>query len=255
MLKLLVVDDEMVILQGIVKILREGKTPFTHIDSALDADEALSAVEHFSPDLIITDINMPGKNGLQLIEEVKEKELCNRFIILTGYDEFSYAKQAIRFQVIDYLLKPIDKREIVSLLRKVAKDILEEKNHMDFPCSDQSQYSSHVERIVNYIYRNYQQDLSLEHFSEITDLHPNYISYLFKKETGKSLVSFLRDYRIEKAKELLIKYPDLTVHIIGNQVGYENTQHFLKVFKQNVGCTPSSYRAKSRGEMGYDSRL
>src|SRR5690606_6552686 len=127
MLKLLVVDDEMVILQGLVKIIRTGNTPFMHIEYATDAVEAISMLSYFTPDLIITDINMPEKNGLQLIQEVKERQLCNRFIILTGYDEFAYARQAIQYQVIDYCLKPIDKQEILTLLRKVAKEIMEEK--------------------------------------------------------------------------------------------------------------------------------
>ena len=127
MLNLLVVDDEMVILHGIVKIIREGKTPFTRIESALDACEALSVMENFTPDLIITDIHMPEMNGLELIQEVKERGVCDRFIILTGHDEFEYARQAIRHQVIDYLLKPINKTELLDLLRNVAKTILEEE--------------------------------------------------------------------------------------------------------------------------------
>jgi two-component system response regulator YesN len=244
MLKLLVVDDELVILQGIVKILREGKTPFTQIESAMDANEAMSILSHFSPDLIITDINMPEKNGLDFIEEVKEQKLCNRFIILTGYDEFAYAKQAIRIKVIDYMLKPIDKMEILSLLRNIAKEIIEEKDfgERQDPKHHDPEYSFHIEKILNYIQQNYQQDLSLEQFSGLTDLHPNYISYLFKKEIGMSLIHYLQGYRIEKAKELLMNHQNLPVQIIGNQVGYENPQHFMKVFKKIAGCTPGSYR-------------
>lgn len=248
MLNLLVVDDELVILQGIVKILREGKTPFTHIESATDANEAMSVMSRFLPDLIITDINMPGKNGLDLIEEVKERNLCDRFIILTGYDEFEYAKQAIRIRVIDYLLKPINKMEILSLLRKVANEIFEEKNGPERrdDKEDEPAYSFHVQKMINYIDQNYQQDLSLEQFSELTDLHPNYISFLFKKEIGKSFIQYLQDYRIEKAKELLLKHQSLSVQVIGNQVGYENPQHFMKIFKKVAGCTPGSFREKNQ---------
>jgi len=244
MLKLLVVDDELVILHGIVKILREGNTPFTQIESAMDASEALSLLSHFTPDLIITDINMPEINGFEFINIVKEQKLCDRFIILTGYDEFAYAKKAIRIQVIDYVLKPIDKMEILSLLRNVAKEIFEEKKlgEKQDQKEHESEYSFHVEKILGYIQQNYQKDLSLEQFSELIDLHPNYISFLFKKEMGLSLIQYLQDYRIEKAKELLMKHQTLPVQIIGNQVGYENPQHFMKVFKKIVGCTPGSYR-------------
>ncbi len=244
MLKLLVIDDEIVILQGILKILREGKTPFTQIESALDASEAFSVINYFQPDLIITDINMPGKNGLQFIEEVKNQNLCKRFIIFSGYDDFEYAKKAIRIQVIDYLLKPIDKKEMLLLLKKTAKEILEEKESLEkrYDGNHHPSYSFHIETVMNYIQNNYQEDLFLEKFAELTDLHPNYISSLFKKEVGLSVIQYLQDYRIEKAKELLIKHQTMPVHLIGNQVGYENSQHFLKVFKKMVGCTPGAYR-------------
>jgi two-component system response regulator YesN len=251
MLKLLVVDDEIVILQGIVKLIKEGKTPFTHIESATDADEALELLSHSKVDLIVTDINMPGKNGLELIAEVKERKLCNRFVILTGYDEFEYAKQAIRYRVIDYLLKPINKMEFYGLLRTVANEIFAEKEKGEERAGEaepsdyrDQEYSEHVLRMINYIEQNYEKDLSLDDLSAVTDLHPNYISYLFKKEIGTSFVHFLRQYRIEKAKELLIKHRNLPVQVVGHQVGYENPQHFMKVFKKVAGCTPGSYREK-----------
>ncbi len=244
MLKLLVVDDELVILQGIVKILKEGNTPFTQIESAMDAIDALSKLSHFSPDLIITDITMPEMNGLAFIQEVKSRGLCDRFVILTGYDEFAYAKQAIRVQVIDYLLKPINKREILTLLRNVAKEIFEEKDFWEKQDQHQqeSAYGDHVDKIIHFIQQHYHQDLSLEQFSELTALHPSYVSQLFKKETGVSLIQYLQDFRIAKAKELLMKKKSLPVQLIGHQVGFENPQHFMKVFKKVAGCTPGTFR-------------
>jgi len=247
MLNLLVVDDEMVILHGIVKIIREGKTPFARIESALDAYEALSVMSDFAPDLIITDIHMPEMNGLELIQEAKERRLCDRFIILTGHDEFEYARQALRHQVIDYLLKPINKTELLHLLRQVAKTILEERE--DGKPEDgereerpESRYSFHVEKILRHIDQHYHRDLSLDQCSELTGLHPNYISQLFRKETGVTFVQYLHRLRIEKAKELLKKDSGLPVQVIGHQVGFENPQHFMKVFKKLTGCTPGAYR-------------
>lgn len=244
MLKLLVVDDEMVILQGIVKVIRQAKTPFTHIETALDAIEALSIVPHFKPDLIITDINMPEVNGLDFIQTVKERQWCNRFIILTGYDEFAYAKQAIQIQVIDYLLKPIDKYEMVSLLKHIAKAIIEEKGAWEKQEQEQpeSEYCRHVETILQYIANHYHQDLSLVQLSDFTGLHPSYISQLFKRETGVAFVHYLHKIRIEKAKQLLLSNKTLPVQTIGNQVGFESPQHFMKIFKKLTGSTPSSYR-------------
>jgi len=250
MLNLLVVDDEMVILHGIVKIIREGKTPFTRIESALDAWEALSVMEDFAPDLIITDIHMPEMNGLELIQEVKERRLCDRFIILTGHDEFEYARQAIRHQVIDYLLKPINKAELLDLLREIAKTILDERQDGEPEEPSESRYSFHVEKILRHIDQHYHRDLSLDHCSELTGLHPNYISQLFRKETGVTFVQYLHQLRIDKAKELLQKDRSLPVQVIGNQVGFENPQHFMKVFKKLTGFTPGAYRERHAGGDG-----
>ncbi len=243
MLKLLVVDDEMVILQGIVKIIREAKTPFILIETALDAIEALSIVPHFQPDLIITDINMPELNGLDFIQKVKQRKWCKRFIILTGYDEFAYAKQAIQMQVIDYLLKPIDKYEMVSLLHTISKEIIEEQGAWEKQQNKhESEYCRHVEMMLSYIANHYHQDLSLIQLSELTGLHPNYISQLFKRETGVAFIQYLHGIRIEKAKQLLLSNHALPVQTIGNQVGFENPQHFMKVFKKLTGFTPGAYR-------------
>lgn len=245
MLKLLVVDDESIILQGILKILREANTPFTHIESALDAIEALSLLTDFKPDVIITDITMPEMNGLAFIAKAKDQRLCDRFIILTGYDQFAYAKQALRMQVIDYLLKPIDKLELLDLLKRVANEIIEERG-LDEPMQDKVEprpaYCTHVERILNYIHQNYQQDLSLERLSELTDLHPGYISSLFKNEVGLTFIQYLQEYRMEKAREWIRSRPSMSIPVIASQVGYENPQHFMKVFKKHVGCTPGTFR-------------
>ncbi len=252
MLKLLVVDDELVILQGILKILREGNTPFTHIESAQDAFEALSLLSEFKPDLIITDITMPEMNGLQFIAKAKEQQLCERFIILTGYDQFTYAKQALRLSVIDYLLKPIDKLELLTLLKRIANEIMEELKHAERrdEAASPPGYCSHIEKVLKHIHNHYQQDLSLESLSELTDLHPSYISSLFKNEVGLSFIQYLQEYRMEKAKELLANHPSMSVPIVANQVGYENPQHFMKVFKKVVGSTPGSYRDQCQPQDG-----
>lgn len=248
MLKLLIIDDEIAILRGIAKIVKESKTPYTKIQSALDAKEALTMMDYFRPDLIITDIIMPGQNGLEFIKEVKDQRMCNRFLILSGYDEFEYAQQAIRMKVIDYLLKPIDKIEFINLLKRIAKETLEDKQSMgkQKARSDLTSYSFPIRSIIHYIRQNYHEDLYLDKFSDLTNLHPNYLSSLFKKEVGVTIIQYLQNFRIEKAKKLLIKYPSIPVHTIGNQVGYRNSQHFMKVFKKNVGYTPSDFREKQK---------
>ncbi|WP_201002204.1 response regulator transcription factor [Paenibacillus glycanilyticus] len=232
-MKILIVDDEPLILKGLVKIVEEVAPAGSDICSAFNAWEALETMKRFMPNVTITDINMPEKNGFELIHDARLEGLCDRFIILTGYDEFEYVRQALRSGVVDYLLKPLDKKEIAGLLSRVKEEL---------PAATDSEYSRHAERILAYLQLNYMNDLSLDHLAEHMSLHPNYISSLFKKETGDTFVNYLNSLRIREAQKLLKTQPQLTVCAISQQVGFDTKHYFAKVFKKYAGTTPGAYR-------------
>jgi two-component system response regulator YesN len=232
-MKVLIVDDEPLILNGLVKIVGEVAPVGTEVREALNAPEALEIMKIYMPDVTITDINMPEKNGFELIGEARSEGLCERFIILTGYDEFEYVRQALRSDVVDYLLKPLDKEEIASLLGRVRDEL---------PATSDSEYSRHAKRILAYMQTNYMNDLSLDHLADRMNLHPNYISSLFKKEKGDTFVNYLNSLRIQEARRLLRTQGHLTVCAIGQQVGYDTKHYFAKVFKKYTGITPGAYR-------------
>ncbi|WP_276358122.1 response regulator transcription factor [Cohnella caldifontis] len=238
-MKILIVDDEPLILSGLVKVVREVAPVGARFRDAGNAYEALDIMKDYWPDVTITDLNMPEKNGFELIEEARQDGLCDRFIILTGYDEFEYARRALRTGVVDYLLKPIDKVEIARLLERVGEEL---------PAGNDSDYSKHAKRILAYMEANFRSDLSLDHLADRMDLHPNYISSLFKKETGDTFVNYLNGLRIREARKLLRAQRHLPVSAVGQQVGYENKHYFTKVFKKYTGVTPSEYRESASSE-------
>ncbi|MDU0200575.1 response regulator [Paenibacillus sp. MAH-36] len=129
-MKLMVVDDEPILLNGIIRMIEKANTSFTEIVGASDGIDALHKLATFQPDLILTDIHMPEMDGLALIKEVQAQHFGNRFVIITGYDDFAYARQALRYQVVDYLLKPINKVELVGVLEKVEQTIRIEQRQM-----------------------------------------------------------------------------------------------------------------------------
>jgi two-component system response regulator YesN len=129
-MKLMVVDDEPIILNGIIRIIQKANTSFSEIVGACDGIDALHKLASFQPDLILTDIHMPEMDGLALIKEIQTQNLCSRFVIITGYDDFAYARQALRYQVVDYLLKPINKVELLGLLEKVKHTIRAEQHQV-----------------------------------------------------------------------------------------------------------------------------
>lgn len=122
MLKVLLVDDEQIIMQGLVALIDWEKEGFTIAGTASNGEEALQFVEHHHVDLILADINMPEISGLQLLRKIRTGKLSDAyFIILSGFAEFSYAQEAIRYKCTDYLLKPIKKEQLLDTLHKVRE--------------------------------------------------------------------------------------------------------------------------------------
>ncbi len=126
MFKAFVVDDEPSVLEGLKIMIPWSELDFELCGESSDGQEALLKLEELQPHLIITDIRMPVKNGLELISEVRRLNTDMEFVILSGYSDFAYAQEAMRHQVCHYLLKPLDKDEIISVLRKI-KNRLDEK--------------------------------------------------------------------------------------------------------------------------------
>jgi len=251
MLKLLLVDDEPVIRNGLSHMIGNEKGLESQIRGASDGIEALYMLDTFQPDLLITDIHMPEMDGLQLIQEAQKRNV-KRFVVLSGYDEFNYAQQAIRLQVLDYLLKPIHQKELSALLHRTAEEVEKEEDGngisgIQYPVTgaDQEPLDGNQMRVRKFrifVQNNYKRDVSLEEVAMHLELHPNYLCNLLKREIGTTFIHYLHQVRIEQAKKLLVMSRVISLEQVAKRVGYENPRHFYKVFKQYVGQTPGSYR-------------
>lgn len=258
MLKLMIIDDEEIILKGLQRMVRAAQTPFTEVVGVSDAFEALQLMDTFCPDLVLTDIQMPEMNGLELISNAAAKAV-GHFVIITGYDDFEYARQALRMQIDDYLLKPVDQKELSALLQRIATQIMEKRAHALIEADEPGEEAegdsrdddphSNVDMFEQFIRSNYMRDVSLEEVADHLQLHPNYLCTLLKRKTGLTFVHYLRMVRIENAKLLMSRGPNISLEQIARSVGYENPRHFYKVFKQYVGQTPGSYRERVTGEV------
>ncbi|MCA0755955.1 response regulator [Paenibacillus sp. N4] len=247
MLKVMIVDDEAIILKGLQHMIRQAGTLFTEIEGVSDSVEALRMVDEYRPDLIISDIQMPELNGLELIKAASQKKPDTRFIILSGYDLFEYAREAVRLNVADYLLKPVDPKELIGLLTRLSMEIVEQrKQSQEEPAEEGDgetyENNENIRKFKEFILGNYMHDISLEEVASHLELHPSYVCSLLKRETGMTYVQYLRTVRIEKAKSLLSGMPNLPMDQISKNIGFENPRHFYKVFKQQVGVTPGHYR-------------
>ena len=118
-MKVLIADDEINIILLIKSLIDRQKTDVEIAGEAGDGITALEMVRQLKPDVVITDIRMPGMNGMDLIRHVREEQIPVEFVIISGYSEFEYARSAIQYGVSDYLLKPIKKDELNDVLAKL----------------------------------------------------------------------------------------------------------------------------------------
>ncbi|MFC4302488.1 response regulator [Cohnella boryungensis] len=124
MYSVLIVDDEPLIREGLRTIVDWEEEGFRVVDVASDAAEALRKLPLLEPRLVIVDIRMPGMDGLELLRTIQEQyRPCPRFLILSGYADFEYARTALQLRVDGYLLKPIDEDELVRYLRRVKEEL------------------------------------------------------------------------------------------------------------------------------------
>lgn len=127
-MRILIVEDEIKIRRGMAKLIGEH-TDHTIVGEAKNGLEGLEMTALYEPDLIITDIKMPVMNGLEMIQELHRQGTHPHFVILSGYSEFGYAKQAIQYGVDDYLIKPLAPEDVTNLLDTIQKKILKELSY------------------------------------------------------------------------------------------------------------------------------
>ena len=125
-MRIVIVEDEVRIREGIAKMI-ESQTEHVVQGEAVNGEEGLEMILRFKPDLVITDVRMPKMDGLEMVKALHERKIPLHVVILSGYSEFEYAQKAIRYDVDEYLLKPLDIDDIRNMLCKVEKKIQREQ--------------------------------------------------------------------------------------------------------------------------------
>ena len=124
MFRVFLVEDEMVVRESIKKNVDWESYGFKLAGEAGDGEIAYSQIKEIRPDLVITDIKMPVMSGLELLEQIRGRQISDAFfIILSGYNDFSYAQKAIRYACMDYLVKPVQKEALLELIRKAKSSL------------------------------------------------------------------------------------------------------------------------------------
>ncbi len=137
-MKVFLADDEIVIREGIRESFPWDETPYTLVGEAPDGEMALPMIRDTNPDIVITDIKMPFMDGLELCRILRGQMPWIGIIVLSGYDEFEYARQCIQLGVREYLLKPVSAGELRSVLDKVSAQLTEERKTLEHAASLQA---------------------------------------------------------------------------------------------------------------------
>ena len=248
MYKVIIIDDEPWTIIDIEQTFALDDMGFEIVGTYRTPQKALPAIVSKKPDLVITDIRMPGMTGLELIKKVREKHINCEFIIVSGYSDFSYAKEAIDYGVVGYCLKPLDSKETANCLKRV-KQILDDRSvSMEIPMYVNDSF----ENILNYMNTHFSEKITLKSLSEAFDINPNYCCTLFSKHLGKTFSHYLTEIRMNEAQTLL-KSTNYPLEKVAELVGFTDYFYFSKVFKKYCSYSPKEYQIRFRKITGVDA--
>jgi len=245
--KYIVAEDEHLIRQNLIKKINSLSIPLELVGEASNGKDAISLVEEAYPSLVITDIKMPQADGLKVIKYIHENHPHIKTMILSGYNDFTYAQSALKYGAKDFLLKPIKLEELNNALQNIIVLLDSENTEISsFSIDPHSLKPEDLSELMeNYLRSNYSSLDSLKKISDKFGFTNEYLSKIFKKYIGQTPIKYITKIRINEAKLLLINQPDLEIQKVGEFVGYKDAFYFSRVFKSNVGIYPSDYRIKN----------
>ncbi len=237
MLKVCIIEDEQIIRKGLIASIDWQSLDCKVVGEAQNGEEGIKVIDRCKPDIILLDVNMPKLNGLDMLEQLP----VNTYdvVILSGHNEFQYAKQAMKHGVIDYLLKPIDPAELGDVIAKIQRK--HSRNSHDHPyhlIDGNPQIDSvTVSRALRYIQEHYAQKITLANVSTAIERSTTMINLRFKEELNMTFNDYLTKFRLQKAIELIAGL-DRPLYEIATQVGFRDYKYFNSVFKKIVRVSP-----------------
>ena len=231
MLNVIIADDEIIEIEYLKKMFQRHLEEFQIVGTALNGEELVELAEQTEPDVVILDICMPGKSGLEAARELKLRFPDTCIILNTAFAEFEFARKAIDYQLDAYLLKPASEEMIVDTIKNCLKKKKKTGNQ-------------NLECVLTYIETHYKESISLKELSDIAHFSPTYLSRMFHQETGYTLCNYINRKRIENAKQMLSETA-YSIQEIAVDCGFINISHFNRVFKNLVGKSPMEYKKGS----------
>jgi YesN/AraC family two-component response regulator len=244
MYKLIIVDDETVIREGLCNYFPWFQLGF---EIAAQFENGLQALEYLNDnpiDVMLCDIKMPYMSGLELVKELYARKVKVKVLLLSGYRDFEYAREALAYGVRDYLVKPTKYEELIKVFTKVKEELDRENSNTEDLSENVIGSGKYNEKIITKVKQFLEENYStatLEDAAQLVHLNPFYLSKFFKEKTGENYSDYLLKVRMNKAAELLNNIA-LKTYEVSEMVGYSNPKNFTRSFKKYFGKTPKEYR-------------
>lgn len=241
-----IVEDETITLNELIFTIPWKSLSLNIVGTALNGIDGEALIKKEAPDIVITDIKLPGQDGLEMLSRCP----VDYAIILSGHTDFAYAKRAIKLGVVDYLEKPVDDDELIETLKLIVAKLQEEnssisssKHSSDAPIIDlPKDIQNHLINLaISYIHSHYKESFGLQDISEFTKTSENHLSTLFREVTGINFLHYLNGYRINKSAELL-KTTNMNISEVAENCGFPTPSYYTKIFRKFSGLTPTQYR-------------
>lgn len=237
MYKVLVVDDEKMIKLSFKKLINWEKYNLTLVNDCSNGEEALEYIINNPVDILITDIKMPIMDGVTLLKELKTRGITPlATIVLSAFNEYDLIRTSFKLNIDDYILKNnYDEDSIVELILNIINKKTPKNIEVVPKCT------SEITQVINFLKNNYHKNICLKSISDHVCYSESYLSYLFSKEIGVTVIYYLNKLRVEKAKELLHD-SNLKVYEISSKVGFQSVEHFSRSFKKLTSTSPKQFK-------------
>jgi Response regulator containing CheY-like receiver domain and AraC-type DNA-binding domain len=244
MFRVVIVEDEELVRKGLVHVTNWKEMDCMVVGEAKNGEEGINIIRRIKPDIVISDVRMPRLDGISMIRSLMEEDNDSNiyYILLTAYSDFEYARNALKLGISDYILKPFHDEELEAAITKIKLDIQKQLNRSEVSDIGKEQVrSKYVEHAVNYIKMNYSKDVNMSVVASSVGISEGHLSRMFKKEMGDTFGTYLTNYRISIAANLLMDCSK-KIYEVANEVGFNDIAHFSSVFKRVMGMTPSEYQ-------------
>lgn len=246
MIKVLAVDDEAPIRQWLRFCI--SKMPGFSCIIARGAQEGIREYQDERPEIIITDVEMPFMDGLEMLQSIRRMGGNVYSVVLTSHENFDYARTALKIGSAEYILKTeMTEESLRELLKKAESKIEREKNlRLLLPpqiksLDEQMGPMEQIGRAISYMEQHYKEKLSLNYMAEMVSFSSEHFSRLFRRETGETYVNYLNNIRMKQAVELL-ETTDKKVYEIAEETGFSSLNYFSTLFKKKFGMSPYNYQ-------------